>query len=110
MTKLLNKTLMTALSVLFFVAINPAQASENPFGTSKMTAETMQVAEMAPNGKCGEGKCGGAMKKAAEKEAKCGEGKSEKSEGKCGEGKSEKSEGKCGQGKSEKKEGKCGQM
>jgi uncharacterized low-complexity protein len=114
MTKLLNKTLMTALSLLFFVAINPAQATENPFGMSKLSADTMRVAEMK-DGKCGQAKCGDSMKKAEMKEGKCGDSmkKAEMEEGKCGDSmkKAEKKEGKCGDSmKPEKKEGKCGSM
>lgn len=62
-------------------------------------------------GKCGEGKCGGAMKAAADDEKV--EAKTEATEGKCGEGKCGEAmkgkvdaEGKCGEGKCG--EGKCG--
>ncbi len=64
---------------------NAAPNSSNPFAMSDLNSGYMQVAE----GKCGEGKCGGAKKES--KEGKCGEGK-------CGGSKSSK-EGKCGEGK-----------
>ena len=48
-----------------------ANAAANPFAMSELSSGYM-VAEMA-EGKCGEGKCGGAAKTA--KEGKCGEGK-----------------------------------
>jgi len=106
MTNLINKSIIAALSLMFVMAFSPiANAAENPFGMSNVDATQMQVAE---NGKCGEGKCGG------EKKSKCGEGKcgGDKKEGKCGEGKcgGDKKEGKCGGDKKESKcgEGKCG--
>ncbi len=94
-------------------------AQTNPFGFETMEAGYQIVGS---EGKCGEGKCGGDMKKAAAekaKEGKCGEAKcgadmkkaaAEKAhEGKCGEGKcggdmkkaaaDKAHEGKCGEGK-----------
>ena len=74
-----------------------ANAAENPFGLSALDGGYMQVAE----GKCGQGKCGGAKPA----ESKCGAGKcggAKPAEGKCGEGKcggAKKTEGKCGEGK-----------
>ena len=85
-----------------------ASASENPFGFAKMESGYTQV---AMEGKCGEGKCGGKSKHSddkhehGEKKHSHGEGKShsKKMEGKCGEGKcggkAKMSEGKCGEGK-----------
>ena len=58
----------------------------NPFGAQQLESGYMQV---APEGKCGEGKCG--AEKKAMKEGKCGEGK-------CGGDKKAKKEGKCGEG------------
>ena len=80
------------------------QAAENPFALSELGSGYMQVADGHMEGKCGEGKCGGAK---ASSEGKCGEGKCgggmKSSEGKCGEGKCggsmKSSEGKCGEGK-----------
>jgi len=87
-----------------------ASASENPFGLKKMDSGYTQV---AMEGKCGEGKCGGKSKHSDDKHEH-GEGKSDSKhkEGKCGEGKcggkSKSMEGKCG-GKSKSMEGKCGE-
>ena len=112
MTKLLNKTLITSLSFLFFMAASPlTSAAENPFGMSDKSGTHMQVA----------GKCGDSMKESASgtkmKKDKCGEGKcggSDKKKDKCGEGKcggSDKKKGKSAD-KAKKKdkcgEGKCG--
>lgn len=77
------------------LATGSALASENPFAFKKMASGYEQV---AMEGKCGEGKCGG---------SKMGEGKG--GEGKCGG--SKMGEGKCGEGKcggSKMGEGKCG--
>ena len=99
---LLNKSLISALSFLFFLAVNPVtSAAENPFGMTDASATQMQLADS--QGKCGEGKCGDSMKK---KEGKCGDSMKKK-EGKCGEGKC--GEGKCGDSKKDDKKGKCGE-
>ena len=64
-------------------------AEKSPFGFAKMDSGYTQV---AMEGKCGEGKCGG-KSESKSSEGKCGEGKcggkseSKSSEGKCGEGK-----------------------
>lgn len=78
-----------------------ADAGANPFAMNELSSGYMQVAS---EGKCGEGKCGGKKEK-KEMEGKCGEGKcggnkemEKNMEGKCGGKKSEK-EGKCGEGK-----------
>ena len=80
-----------------------APSSSNPFTMSELSSGYMQVAD-AKEGKCGEGKCGGAKEK-KEMEGKCGEGKcggakemQKNMEGKCGGAKAPK-EGKCGEGK-----------
>ncbi|MCW9012993.1 MAG: hypothetical protein OQL06_04355 [Gammaproteobacteria bacterium] len=110
MTQLLNKSLITALSFLFLMAISPmSNAVENPFGMSDVAADQMQLA--GKDGKCGEGKCGEG-KCGGNKGGKCGEGKSskcggDKKESKCGAGKC--GEGKCGGDKKDTKKGKCGQ-
>ena len=105
---LINKSLIAALSFLFFLAVSPlTQAAENPFGMID-SADSMQLAD-SHKGKCGEGKCGDSMKKGA-KDGKCGEGKCGDSmkKGKCGEGKC--GEGKCGDSmKKDAKKGKCGE-
>ena len=98
MTQLFSKSLITAFSFLFFIAMTPAtHASENPFGMNDLATDQIQMSE-------DKGKCGDSMKK-----AKCGEGKcgDSKKKSKCGEGKcgDSKKEGKCGDSK---KEGKCG--
>ncbi|MGD8526100.1 MAG: low-complexity protein [Thioalkalispiraceae bacterium] len=104
------KPLSIALGTAFaasMAASNIANAAEasNPFAMNELSSGYMQVAE----GKCGgqkktdaEGKCGGTK---TDKEGKCGEGKcggakemEKNMEGKCGGKKSEK-EGKCGEGK-----------
>ena len=78
-----------------------AKAGENPFGMTELSGGYMQLAS---EGKCGEGKCGGSKSMSEGKfgEGKCGGSKS-MSEGKCGEGKcggsKTMSEGKCGEGK-----------
>ncbi len=75
------------------------QANENPFSATTLSSGYLVASnDKMPEGKCGEGKCGGDMKEKAEKkmEGKCGEGKcggdmkekaEKKMEGKCGEGK-----------------------
>jgi uncharacterized low-complexity protein len=109
----MKKTLITSLtlgSALAFGAV-AAGADTNPFGAQALTqGYQLAAAEAkAEEGKCGEAKCGGDMKK---EEGKCGEGKcggDKKEEGKCGEGKcggDKKAEGACGGDK--KAEGACG--
>ena len=68
------KPLAIALGAAFVttLATTPvANAAENPFAMSDLSSGYM-VAEKT-EGKCGEGKCGGAKK--MDKEGKCGEGK-----------------------------------
>jgi len=92
--------------------VTAQEAGANPFAMNEMSGGYTQVAK---EGKCGEGKCGGSMTKDTS-EGKCGAGmKKESSEGKCGEGKcggsmnKDSSEGKCGAGmKKDSSEGKCG--
>ena len=72
------------------------QALANPFAMTDL-ASGYQID--APEGKCGEGKCGADKK--SEKEGKCGEGK-------CGADKKGEQEGKCGGDKKTEGEGKCG--
>ena len=83
--------------VLTAALAGSAMATENPFAAASLKSG-YEVAD-AKEGKCGEGKCGGDMKKA---DGKCGEGKCggdmKKSDGKCG-GDKKKSDGKCGEGK-----------
>jgi uncharacterized low-complexity protein len=81
-----------------------ANAAENPFAMSELSSGYM-VADAA-EGKCGEGKCGGAAKATEEGAAKATEEGAAKTaeEGKCGEGKcggaaKTAEEGKCGEGK-----------
>jgi len=125
-----SKTLSIVLGAAFattLAASNVANASEagaNPFAMNNLQGGY----QVAKEGKCGEGKCGGEKKMEGKcggkamgkgKEGKCGEGKcggdkAKKMEGKCGEGKcggKKKMEGKCGAGdaKKMKKEGKCGE-
>ena len=85
-------------------------AGANPFAMNELSSGYMQVAK---EGKCGEGKCGGMKKDSTE--GKCGDSmKKGAKEGKCGEGKcgdsmKGKKEGKCGDSVKGKKEGKCGE-
>jgi uncharacterized low-complexity protein len=95
------KTLITTLSLLLAFAAAPVMATENPFSMGA-TAQ-IQTADakdgkcgdsMKKEGKCGEGKCGEAMKKCLEgqskeecmKEGKCGDSMKKDAEAKCGEG------------------------
>ena len=103
--KPLSLTLGTAFAV-GLAASNIASAAEqgaNPFAMNELSGGYMVAGK---EGKCGEGKCGGAKSEegAKGKEGKCGEGK-------CGGAKSEEGakgkEGKCGGAKG--KEGKCGE-
>lgn len=67
-------------------AVGVAQAAGNPFAAQSLDTGYMLVAGADTEGKCGEGKCGGAK----DAEGKCGEGKcgaDKGTEGKCGEGK-----------------------
>ncbi len=86
--------------VTSLASVNTATAAENPFAMTELSSGYM-VASGHMEGKCGEGKCGGAK---ATAEGKCGEGKcggaKATAEGKCGEGK-------CGSAK-DMKEGMCG--
>ena len=93
-----------AALVTSLASASAVNAAENPFAMTQLPGGYM-VAEAHLEGKCGEGKCGGAKK---EGEGKCGEGKcggaaKSAEEGKCGEGKcggaKKEGEGKCGEGK-----------
>ncbi|MBQ1784712.1 MAG: hypothetical protein II007_13785 [Gammaproteobacteria bacterium] len=91
------KTSAFAVALGTFAAVTMVPvASANPFAMTDLAAGYQLD---APEGKCGEGKCGGEKK---EGEGKCGEGKcgAEKKggEGKCGAEKKD-GEGKCGEGK-----------
>ena len=93
----------TAVAASFSMA-PVANADQNPFGMTDLANGYMEIAEgeKKADGSCGEGKCGGEMKKKMEKKAEgsCGEGKC--GEGKCASNKKkEKSEGSCGAKKSE---------
>jgi len=70
--------------VTSLASVNTATAAENPFAMTELSSGYM-VASGHMEGKCGEGKCGGAK---ATAEGKCGEGK-------CGGAKDMK-EGMCG--------------
>ncbi|HSO83160.1 low-complexity protein [Thiocapsa sp.] len=76
-------------------AFGLAQAADNPFSAQSLDAGYMQLAGADTEGKCGEGKCGGAK----DAEGKCGEAKcgaDKGTEGKCGEGKCGADKGKDG--------------
>ena len=76
-----------AALVTSLASASAVNAAENPFAMTELPGGYM-VAESHMEGKCGEGKCGGAKKEA---EGKCGEGK-------CGGAKKE-AEGTGGEGK-----------
>ena len=68
------KPLAAAMGAAFVTSLATApvaNAAENPFAMSELSSGYM-VASSHIEGKCGEGKCGGAK---ATKEGKCGEGK-----------------------------------
>lgn len=105
----LNTVVASLDAVLLSTAALNVQAASNPFAAQELSSGySLAAAEKAAEGCCGEGKCGGEMKK-AEGEGKCGEGKcggeaKSDGEGKCGEGKcggeaKGDAEGKCGEGK-----------
>ena len=77
----------TALAMT--VAATPASADASPFGMTDLNSGYQVAWGDKPEGKCGEGKCGGDKKA----EGKCGD---KKTEGKCGD---KKPEAKCGEGK-----------
>jgi len=83
----MKKIISIALAALFAASLSlSTQAAENPFGMSGLEQGPQLSMSSKPEGKCGEGKCGGDKKKAG----KCGEGKcggDKKKEGKCGAGK-----------------------
>jgi len=89
-----------ALVVASLSAPAYAAADTNPFAITSLQSGYMVA---AAEGKCGEGKCGGASgakKDAAE--GKCGGAsapKKDAAEGKCGGSKKDSAEGKCGEGK-----------
>jgi len=84
-----------ALAALFAASLSlSAQAAENPFGMSDLAQDSQLAMSSKPDGKCGDGKCGGDKKKAG---GKCG-GDKKKAGGKCGDDKKKK-DGKCGDGK-----------
>jgi uncharacterized low-complexity protein len=62
-------------------ATSLANAAENPFAADSMKSGYMLVAEAGSEDKCGgekakeEGKCGGETEEKMKKEGKCGEGK-----------------------------------
>jgi len=106
--KITKKPLAIALGAAFVTSLASApiaNAAENPFAMSELAGGYM-VADShmeggdkgKAEGKCGEGKCGGAKTEAAAE----GTDKA-KAEGKCGEGKcggeKKEAEGKCGEGK-----------
>ena len=91
MTHKIKTPLALAIGTAFVASLaasniaNAAPNSSNPFAMSELSSGYMQVAD-AKEGKCGEGKCGGAKEMEKNMEGKCGGAKAPK-EGKCGEGK-----------------------
>jgi len=86
-----NNTLACAVGAVLVGSLagtGVVNAAENPFGMTELQSGYMQLA--SKEGACGEGKCGGDMKKKAE--GACGEGK-------CGGEMKKKKEGACGEGK-----------
>ena len=93
-----NIKLATGAALAGFTFGSVAQAADNPFAMQKLDAGyQLAQADKKADGKCGEGKCGGAKKADdKKKDGKCGEGKcggdkkaadDKKKDGKCGEGK-----------------------
>ena len=69
-----NNTLACAVGAVLVGSLagtGVVNAAENPFGMTELQSGYMQLA--SKEGACGEGKCGGEMKK--KKEGACGEGK-----------------------------------
>ena len=110
-----DKTAMKSLALTLGTTFTGSLAGQavaaeaNPFALSDL-GQGYMVADAQGEGRCGEGKCGGAMQKEMAQEGKCGEGKCGAAmqkemaqEGKCGEGK-------CGAAMQQEKaqEGKCG--
>lgn len=95
MNSLTKSAFVFAIGSIATTAVVP-QALANPFAMADL-ASGYQID--APEGKCGEGKCGADKK--GEPEGKCGEGK-------CGAEKKGEQEGKCGGDKKAEGEGKCG--
>lgn len=105
-----DKTAMKSLALTLGATFTGSLAGQavaadaNPFALSDL-GEGYMVADGHGEGRCGEGKCGGAMQQEKAREGKCGEGK-------CGGAMQQEKaqEGKCGgamqQGKGQ--EGKCG--
>lgn len=90
--KHLNTVVATLGAALLSSAAFSVQAASNPFAAQELNSGySLAAAEKSAEGSCGEGKCGGEMKK-AEGEGKCGEGK-------CGGEAKAEGEGKCGEGK-----------
>jgi uncharacterized low-complexity protein len=93
--KTLIATAVGSAFVASMAAAPIAAAAENPFALSGLSSGYQVAAADSAKpveGKCGEGKCGGAKPKAKAAEGKCGEGK-------CGGAKPKAAEGKCGEGK-----------
>jgi uncharacterized low-complexity protein len=84
-----------AALVTSLASASAVNAAENPFAMTELPGGYM-VAESQMEGKCGEGKCGGAKK---EGEGKCGGAAKSAEEGKCGGAAKKEGEGKCGEGK-----------
>jgi uncharacterized low-complexity protein len=90
--KQLNVVVASLGAALLSATAFSAQAAQNPFAAQELSSGySLAAGEKSAEGSCGEGKCGGEMKK-AEGEGKCGEGK-------CGGEAKTDAEGKCGEGK-----------
>ena len=85
--KHLNTVVATLGAALLSSAAFSVQAASNPFAAQELSSGySLAAGEKSAEGSCGEGKCGGEMKK-AEGEGKCGGEAKTAAEGKCGEGK-----------------------
>jgi uncharacterized low-complexity protein len=84
-----SKATLTLALTAAIGAAGIAHAAGNPFALSALSQGYMvAAADKAQDGKCGEGKCGGAKKDVKAKDGKCGGAKETKAkDGKCGEGK-----------------------
>lgn len=67
---------LTSVAAVLAATVAVPVHAENPFTTKAVSAMTLASNHADHEGKCGEGKCGGAMKTETKaKEGKCGEGK-----------------------------------
>ena len=99
--KQFNSVVASLGAALLSATTFSAQATQSPFAAQELSSGySVAAGEKSAEGSCGEGKCGGEMKKTE------GEGKA--AEGKCGGETKMDAEGKCGGEAKMDAEGKCG--